>query len=323
MTQRFPRLVAFALTALVALGATEGPRARADIVERVVAVVNDEALFLSQLRLRSIPFLEAIRSARTQEERIQRRDELYRRLLDEIIDEELIRQAAIDLEIRVQQSEVDRAIENVMRQNNLTATQFWQAVASQGYTETQYRADVSRQLLRLKVLNQRVRERVNITEQDVRREYDQRTRRITRQLRFRASHIFFALPESASAPEVARVRQQADSVRAAITDEATFETQVDANTGGELGWLHEGDLPGALEAALQTMEPGEISAPIRGEAGFHIFFLHERDSSSGEVPSYEEQRDPIYGELLDEAMGRQEQLYLEELHRDATIVRRL
>lgn len=299
------------------------PRAEADVVERVVSVVNDEAIFLSQLRLRSIPFLEAIRSARTQEERIQRRDELYRRLLDDLIDEELIRQAAIDLEIRVQQSEVDRAIENVMRQNNLSPEQFWQAVQAQGYTETQYRADVSRQLLRLKVLNQRVRERVNITEQDVRREYDQRTRQLTRQLRFRASHVFFALPADASAPEVARVRQQAETVRGSISDEATFEAAVTANTGGELGWLREGDLPGELEATLQTMEPGTVSAPIRGEAGYHIFFLHERDTGDSQVPSYEEQRDTIYGELLDDAMGRQEAIYLEELRRNATIVRRL
>jgi len=323
MTRSGTRAAVAMLVVLFASTASSASIARADIVERVVAVVNDEAIFLSQLRLRSIPFLEAIRSASSQEERIQRRDELYRRLLDELIDEELIRQAAIDLEIRVQQSEVDRAIENVMRQNNLTATQFWEAVQGQGYTESQYRADVSRQLLRLKVLNQRVRERVNITEQDVHREYDQRTRRLTRQLRFRASHIFFALPQDASAPELARVRAQANAVRASITDEATFATAVAANTGGELGWLHEGDLPGDLESALQTMEPGTVSDPIRGEAGFHIFFLHERDSSGSEVPSYEDQRDAIYGELLDEAMGRQEQLYLEELRRNATIVRRL
>lgn len=320
MTRTVQRIVAIALAASVM---TSAAPVNADVVERVVAVVNDEALFLSQLRLRSIPFLDAIRSARSQEERVARRDELYRRILDELIDEELIRQAAIDLEIRVQQSEVDRAIENVMRQNNLTAPQFWEAVQAQGYTESQYRADVSRQLLRLKVLNQRVRERVNITEQDVRREYDLRTRRVTRQLRFRASHIFFALPNNASAPEVARTRQLAATVRNGITDEATFVAAVDANTGGELGWLHEGDLPAQLEAALQTMTPGTVSEPIRGEAGFHIFFLHERDTSSGEVPAYEEQRDTIYGELLDEAMGRQEQLYLEELRRNATIVRRL
>jgi peptidyl-prolyl cis-trans isomerase SurA len=317
---RFAAL-SLAVTGLVA--ALPGASVRADVVERVIAVVNDEALFLSQIRLRSIPFLDTIRSARSQEDRVRLRDELYHRLLEELVDEELVRQAAQELEIRVQQSEVDRAIENVMRQNNLTSADFWDAVRAQGYSESQYRADVARQLLRLKVLNQRVRERVNITEDDVRREYDFQVRRVTRQLRFRASHIFFPLPADAGAPEVARVRQLAAEVRASITDEATFELAVEENTGGELGWLNEGDLPAPLEATLQTLQPGEVSAPVRGDAGYHIFFLHERERGEATVPTFEEARDAIYNTLLEDAMSHQEQLYLEELRRNATVVRRL
>lgn len=297
--------------------------AGADVVERVVAVVDDEALFLSQLRLRSIPFLGRIREARNQQDRVRLRDELYQRLLDELIDEELIRQAAADLEIRVQQSEVDRAIENVMRQNNMQPADFWAAVREQGYTESQYRADVARQLLRLKVLNQRVRDRVNITEADVRRQYDQQLRRMTRQLRFRASHVFFPLSANAGAPEVARVRQEAEAVRAALTDEASFAAAIAAHTGGELGWLVQGDLPEQLESALLALQPNEISAPVRGEAGYHVFFLHERERGDSDVPAFEDVREAIYSELLEEAMGRQEQLYLDELRRNSSIVRRL
>lgn len=302
---------------------TASPLAHADVIERVVAVVNDEAVFLSQIRLRSIPFLDSVRSARTQEERVRLRDELYRRLLDELIDEELIRQAATTLQIRVQQSEVDRAIANVMRQNSLETAEFWAAVRQQGYTESQYRADVARQLLRLKVLNQRVRDRVNITEADVRRDYDFQVRRLTRRLRFRASHIFFPLPPDAGTPEVTRVRQIAERVRGTITDEATFDLAVEENTGGALGWLVEGDLPETLEAVLQTLQPGEVGNPVRGDAGYHIFFLHERERGEAAVPAFEEARDAIYNTLLEDAMGRQEQLYLEELRRNATVVRRL
>ncbi len=312
------------LVALLAVATLSAPSTtHADVVERVVAVVDDEAIFLSQLRLRSIPFLDRIRSARSQQERVRLREELYQRLLDELIDEELIRQAASTLEIRVQQSEVDRAIENVMRQNRLQPNDFWAAVRQQGYTESQYRADVARQLLRLKVLNQRVRDRVNITEADVRREYDAQLRRLTRELRFRASHVFFPLTEDAGAPEVSRVRQQAEAVRASLTDEASFAEAIAAHTGGELGWLSQGDLPAALEAALLVLQPGEISAPVRGDSGYHIFRLYERERGDGEVPAYDEVREAIYSNLLEEAMTRQEELYLEELRRNAAIVRRL
>lgn len=311
------------LLAALLLAVVVASPASAEIVDRVVAVVNDEAIFLWQVRQRSVPFLDQIRAARTQEDRVRMRDELYQRVLDELIDEELIRQAARELDITVTQSEVERAIRNVIVQNGMDEETFWAAVRGQGYTEAGYRADVARQLLRLKVLNQRVRDRVNITEPDVRREYDQQLRLLTRRLRFRASHIFFPLAEDASPPEVARARQEAEQLRTTIHDAAGFELAIEGHIGGELGWLNQGDLPPALEEALQALQPGEVSAPVRGESGYHIFLLHERERGDADVPTYEEVRDEIYGRLLEEAMARQEQLYLEELRRNATILRRL
>jgi peptidyl-prolyl cis-trans isomerase SurA len=296
-------------------------RAHAEVIERVLAVVNDEAIFLSEVRRRAAPFLSQVMATESQSERASLLDRLYAQMLDALIDEELIRQAARRMEVRVSTADVDRAIDNVRTQNGLEEAEFWQAVRAQGYSEGQYRSDLRRQLLRLKVINTRVRGRVNITEEDVRREYDQATRRANRRYRFRASHLFLPLSANASATEVASVREQAEAIRAELTPE-TFADTVSEHGGGDLGWLSQGDLPRELENALLTLEPNTMSQPVRGPSGFHVFYLRERETAGSSAPSYDDVKEEIYRRMLDEAMTRQEELFLEELRRDAVVTRR-
>ena len=69
--------------------------------------------------------------------------------------------------------------------------------------------------------------------------------------------------------------------------------------------------PTVLEEALLGLSEGEISQPVRGPSGIHIFMVHERQSGANAVPPFEEMRAQIQSELLDKAMLRQEELFLE------------
>ncbi len=247
---------------------------QADVIERVVATVNDEAIFLSQLRRRAVPFLERIMAEPAESTRMEALRQLYGELLERLIDEELFKQAASRMQVRVTSADVRRAVQNVMRQNGLSEDEFWEAVRGQGFSEAQYRSDLRRQLLRLKVLNQRVRSRVNITETDVRRVYDQRLRRANRSLRFRTSQVFVAVT-SGSATAVREAREEATAIHEGLTAD-NFDEAVEQYGGGSLGWLSQGDLPAELENALMTLDEGEVSEPVRGARGFHIFLLQER-----------------------------------------------
>jgi peptidyl-prolyl cis-trans isomerase SurA len=299
-------------------------RARAEVVERVVAVVNDEAIFLSELRRRASPFLSRAMAAPTEAQRMAAIEQLYTQLLERMVEEELFIQAADDMDVSVTRAEVDRAIENVRRQSGLAEEDFWAAVRQQGFTPEQYRADVRRQLLRLKVINNRARGRVNITEDQVRAQYQQTVAQARRTSRFNADHIFFQLGPNPSASQVADARRAADEVRDRIENAGDFETEQANHPGsGTLGWLSEGTLPEALEDELMNLDEGEIGQPVRGPAGFHIFLVRERQTGSAEVPTYEAQRMEIYQRMMAEAMASQEQIFLAELRRAATIDVRL
>lgn len=311
-------LTALALSIVVSVAA---PIVRAEVVERVVATVDDEAIFLSDLRKRAMPFLPRLMEV-PELQRLAALRQLYEELLEQLINEELVERAAQAQQIRVSAADVDRAVQNVIRQNGLGEEEFWSVVEQQGYTQAEYRSDLRRQLLRYRLLNERVRGRVNITEEDVRRVYDQRTRRANRALRFRTSHVLVPLEEGATATQIAEARELATSLHAELTAE-TFEDAIDEVGGGDLGWLRQGDLPVALEDVLLAMQPGEISAPVRGPSGFHVFLLHERERGDASVPPFEQMRDPIYQEMMGRAMERQERLFLEELRRGAIVTKLL
>jgi peptidyl-prolyl cis-trans isomerase SurA len=297
------------------------PIVRAEVVERVVATVDDEAIFLSDLRKRAMPFLPRLMEV-PELQRLAALRQLYEELLEQLINEELVERAAQAQQVRVSAADVDRAVQNVIRQNGLGEEEFWSVVEQQGYTQAEYRSDLRRQLLRYRLLNERVRGRVNITEEDVRRVYDQRTRRANRALRFRTSHVLVAVEEGATATEIAEARELATSLHAELTPE-TFEDAIDEVGGGDLGWLRQGDLPAELEEVLLAMQPGEISEPVRGPSGFHVFLLHERERGDASVPPFEQMRDQIYQEMMGRAMERQERLFLEELRRGAIVTKLL
>lgn len=296
---------------------------RAEVIERVVAVVDDNAILLSELRRRAAPFLQqALQGTGGEPERRARTQELYKQLLGQLVDEELVEQTAKKGTITVTSLEIDQAIENVRKQNKLEAAQFWEAVKNQGFTEAQYRQDVRKQLLRLKVINQKVRSRVTVTDDSVREEYDDRVRQARRSQRFHASHVFLPLPATASATELASRMHEANAIGATLNAK-NFDDAVAQHGGGDLGWLDQGDLPAALEEVLLGLGPGEISAPARGPAGIHIFLLRERQQGGAALPTFEQARNAIQNELVDRSMRRQEHMFIKNLRNHAVVDVRL
>jgi peptidyl-prolyl cis-trans isomerase SurA len=308
----------------LALGIWSSARssAHAEIIERVVATVNDDAIFLSELRRRAAPFLEQVIAGADENERKSRIKRLYEQFLKELVDDQLIEQTARKMNVVVSSSDVDQAIDNVRKQNSLDTAKFWEAVKGQGFTEKQYRADVRKQILRLKVTNQRVRSRVNLNDDTVKDEYDERVRKARRRQRFHAEHVFIGLAQTASATDIAQAAKNAQELRNNLTPD-NFSATASLRGGGDLGWLDQGDLPEALENALLALEPGQISPPVRGPSGVHIFLLRERQSGGVQVPPFAEAKDQIYRELLDRAMAKQQELFLADLRRAAVIDSRL
>lgn len=316
------RILALVLASTLVSTASIGV-SHAEVIERVVAVVNDDAIFLSDMRQKAAPYLARAMQAPTEGQRMEAIRQIYTQVLERMIDERLILQVADEEDVTVSTSDVSEAITNVRTQSGLGETEFWGAVQAQGFTPEQYRRDVRQQLLRLKVLNQRVRARVNITEEDVRRRYEESAARTRRTSMFEACYVRFALGAEASATEIHRAMQGAQAIRDRIASLSDFELAMEEHGGSCTGRISEGDVDPTLGEALSQLDEGDTSDPIRTDGGVFLLHLMSRDSGASDLQAYEAVRMDLYREMMQEAMTRQEELFLQELRRRAVIDRRL
>lgn len=297
---------------------------RAEVVERVVAVVNDDAIFLSELRTKAAPYMERAMGAPTEAQRLAAIDQIYEQVLEILIQQRLVVQAAEEEDITVTAADVEQAITTVRTESGLSEAEFWEAVGLQGYaTREEYRRDIRNQLVQYRVLNARVRGRVNITIEDVRRVYEERLARSRRSLAYVAADIIVRFPRDAGATDIAHARHEAEAIRASIENADDFDEMMDLHHGVELGRMAEGDLEPILEEAISGLEEGEVTPAIQGSRGFHILLLRAREYAESDMGSFESLQNEIYQEMLREAMTTQQRLFLEELRREAHIEVRL
>jgi peptidyl-prolyl cis-trans isomerase SurA len=176
---RSHRLATMLLSAAFVLGASTS--ARAITVEKVVAVVGEKAILLTDLRKRARPFLTQLAAnvpegpRRTAEE-----SKMYSQLLDRMVDEQLEADAAVRTNTTVSSEDVDNALRNMSGMARVTVTALLDDVRQNtGMTEQEYRQEIRRQVLEGKLVSRLVQERFRITEQDVERMYE----RVVRQER--------------------------------------------------------------------------------------------------------------------------------------------
>lgn len=294
----------------------------AELLESVVALVNDEPIYLTELRSRATPFLRRAESLPAGPQRSQAIEEVYRQLLERLIEERLFQDIADDESISVSTTELEQAIRNVRTQASLSEAEFWQAIAGQGLTERQYRQDLRVQLLRYKVLNARVRSRVNITEAQLRRRFSELQAQEERVTRVELAHIFVQAGESDDDATAAAARVRAEEIRDSLSTVEDFEEAMATYGGGELGTVNVADLEPALAAGLRNLGDGEISEPIRTSQGY-LILLPRRHVTQASTLSFDAMRDELYATMVQQAMERQEQAFIRELMREAEIDRRL
>lgn len=305
------------------LGSTFGiPEARATIVERVVAVVADKAILLSDLMDRAKPFqMQIYGSVPEGASRNAAFSQLYKQLVERLVDEELQGREAAKANITVTAQEIQSAIERVAKQNDVTVEQLLEEAQKNGLNLTDYRAEIRRQLLDAKMLNLRVQGRMRISEDDMRAAYRRAVQEERRKLEFRAAWIRLQIPPGAGpegANEVgetaaqlsARARAGADFADLARTYSSDLATR---DQGGLLAPMHPGELPPEVDGALLGMEVGEVTPPLRQGDAWLVLKLIERGAS--QLPDYDKAKPQLQNRVYAEKMETTRRQWLDSLRK--------
>jgi len=294
-------------------------------LERVVAIVNDSIILQSELDARLTPMIAQAQSITDEGERKRRLAKLASQILDEMVNEELIVQAAVTAKIEVETSEVQAALDEIKQQNNLDDAGLAQALSAQGYTLQNYKADLRRQLMRLRAVNTIVQPKIQVTDEDIKARFDQMQRRSEAVSAVRLSDILIKLPDHATEQQinegkakagkaVERVKGGEDFV--AVAKDMSDDTST-KDTGGELGWFERGSINPDWEQVGFSMEEGDTRGPVSGPQGQYVFQV--TDVKKSELKPFAEMKEQLTRELKRRELDKQTETWVAELRKKAYI----
>ena len=278
---------ALLLAALLACAAPDAPAQRSALVERIVAVVNKEVITASELAER-VAFAE--RQLRRQNIAVPERALLERQMLERLILDKAQLQLAADTGLRVDELQLDRAVQRIAESNKATLAEFRRRLEGDGVAFDKFRAEVRQQILLTRLREREVDDRVQVSDSEI-DIYLEDNRSAAAAVEYNAAHVLVRVPEQATPERIEQARARAEKARADALAGGDFarlaastSDAADALQGGSLGWRSPSRLPELFADALKTMQPGDVSGVLRSPAGFHLLKLLERRGAGLAAP---------------------------------------
>ena len=247
------------------------------LVDRILVVVNDGVITGRELETR----LDAIsQQLQKQGTPLPPKDIFARQTLERLILETLQLQHAKVAGLKLDDQEIDRALQRIASDNKLTMTELRDNLAKDGISFTKFRDEVKREMMVSRVREAEVESRVTVSESEVDLEMAQQATRPQGEAEYLTAHILIRIPEGVTNEELTARQTRAEEALAALkkgTDfgqvSATYSDAQEALTGGNLGWRSAAKLPAMFVEAVQNLSKGETSAVLKSSNGFHIVKL--------------------------------------------------
>jgi len=247
--------------------------AYAERLDAVAAVVNGQAVTCYEVGIAKDALTKQLKS---QGGELPDDAILYQRALDSRIMRALQYQEAQKLEIEIGDSEVDAAIVDVEKRNNLEPGQLVQVLKAQEIDMDEYRDTLKDSLLNSRLVNISVRSKLNVSDESMREYYRKHMQNPKPVREVRLAQMFVAIPKEATSDIVEESRQRAEGYLKKLQTGADFERMVslksdapNTGAGGDMGWVSSGALKGPFAQVL-TMGVGKLSPVLRSAGGFHI-----------------------------------------------------
>lgn len=266
---------------MAALLFTQLTVAQIEVLDQVVAIVDDDIILASELQER-VQGVRATMESRGVE--VPSDDVLIRETLDRLILDSIQLQLASRYGVRIPDQQLDEAMTRLARQNGLTLEQFRIALEQSGQSYAAAREGLRDDLAIQRVQQGNVMRNINISEQEIDNFLTTEEGEAMTQPEYRVVQALLSASRGEDASEVAAKEAYVDEVLASIESGTSFEQAVSAIepyafTGGDLGWRKLGDIPSMFADAVPSLSIGEVTK-VRSSSGFHLVYL--ADATGGE-----------------------------------------
>jgi peptidyl-prolyl cis-trans isomerase SurA len=302
----------FALLAIMALAAP-GPTIlwaqEVEVVDRIVAVVNNEIITLYELNRTFAPYVANIKALNyPPEKERQTLFQVRQDILDKLIDSMLADQQVKRARITVSQNEIDGAVERIKEQRQITDEQLRRGLASQGMTMEEYRQEMEEQILRSKLVNREVKAKIVITKEDVQEYYENHRDKYAGDKKYHLWNIFIKVASDSGSSEKNNARSRMEAVLLQLKQGRSFESMADelknSNSdiqGTDLGLYRLDEVSEQLRQVVKKMNAGEYSAILDANFGFQILYVQKiEDTQAKALEAVEaEIEEQLYTEFVD------------------------
>ncbi len=308
---------------LLSMGSTQ---AGGETINRIAAVVNDDVITTHELD-NAVAVIRAELPRKGEGMTTAERRELDRRVLENLIEELLLRQRGAQLGLSVSDEEVESALKDVQRQNQVTRPQLEEALKSQGIPFDRYREDLRSQILRYKVLGREVQGKTEVTSHEIRDFFREHIDDYREPPFVRLSRITFRLPQRASQAQTREVRIKAEGALERLRAGEDFYTVLlgfaadKGVDGGDMGSFAEGELSPLFDRGIRDLPEGGVSELLEGGDGFTLLRVEERNP--GRIRQFDAVKDEIRKTLLEKKSKERFEEWKKELREKAFIDIRL
>jgi len=298
--------------------------ASAEVLEGIVVRVGDRIVTRTQYDRRLRDGFAEIEQTVRPEQVATAKEDLRKRLIDELINELLIKDRADRLNISVTNAEIKEAVERLKGQYGITTDQqFESSLRSSGLTRTDMENRLRETLTTQKVFARELRSRSDLDDAGLRERYNREKEQYRLPERAHLREIVVLKPEGQE--KMAEARQRAAEIAEAVRKPgaefqnvaSTMSETATRDKGGDLGEVAKGDLVPDLDKAVFNAPNGTILGPLETKSAWHIILVEQRLPS--EVPAFESVKDRLRRDATEETFDRDYKNYIEALRKDAFI----
>ncbi|MDA9014101.1 peptidylprolyl isomerase [Porticoccaceae bacterium] len=268
------------LSVLLGLILTVSAEAKVAVLDRVAAIVNDDIVLQSELNQRTAAIYVNIQESGTQP---PAKEVLKKQVLERLISERIQLNIGYNAGVRISENEIDKTMARLAAGSNLSMQDYLASANAGGTSIKDLRQQIANEMIMMQVQQGSVMRGIHISEQELNNFLNSEEGKLMNSPDIMLGQILISVPSSATVSDIAAAQKKLDEIIVQISQGADFKQLAIANSddqsaleGGDLGWRKQAQLPSLFTDALEGLEPGEISNPVRSGAGFHLLKLYDQ-----------------------------------------------
>jgi len=257
----------------------------ADIVDKIVAVVNEEVITLSGFKAAFEPYRKNIEENYKGNDKEAVLKQARETLLQSLINNMLIEQEAkkTGVGIVVKDEEVMEVIKDMLAKNKSTMDDFLKNLAREGNSLESVKKDIRNQIIRMRLLRREIKAKIVVSDEEIGEYYNKNRQNYEGKEAVRVKQILLLLPPKTNKAMRMKVKDQTNNLRKRIKNGEPFELLAvkysqgpEAKQGGDVGYIERGVIIPEVEVIAFKLPIGQVSEVIESSIGFHIIMVVDK-----------------------------------------------